>query len=247
MFDIVVCHGPNDDCLLDYNIKFNSVNVIDRKNIFVVTHDRNLKRDDCIVLHESVFPFSVEEIKKRTSERRYGWYLQQLIKLYAHCVIPNLTEYYLVIDCDTIFLKPTSFFQDNIPLYNTGSEHHRPYFEHLLRVHPKLTKQVDDSGICHHMMFSKKILEELFQMVEKDNKHSSDNTFWKIMISRIDPNHIEHSGFSEYELYFNYIIQFHRDKMKIRKLVWKNSTTLDLDISEDLNYISCHYHARRRS
>ena len=244
MFDIVVCHGPNDDdTMLDLNIQYNTANVIDRKNIYVITSDQNLKRDDCIVIHESVFPFSVAEIREGSSENRYGWYLQQLIKLYAHCVIPDLSEYYLVIDCDTLFLKPTAFFENKIPLYNVGTEYHVPYFEQMYRVHKTFIKQVKESGICHHMMFSKKILREIFFIVETDY-YIPNTPFWKIMIKSIDPNHIPYSGFSEYELYFNYILKFHKDKMKIRLLAWKNTSSLDLMTSGHLNYISYHYYAR---
>ena len=241
MFDIVVCHGPNDDSMLDLNIQYNSVNVVGKNNIYVITYDCNLKRDDCIVIHESAFPFSVADVKERTSEKRYGWYLQQLIKLYAHCVIPNLSEHYLVIDCDTLFLKPTVFFENNLPLYDFGTEHHVPYFEHLRRVHPTFTKLVKESGICHHMMFSKTILREIFSFVEGRDKTSTP--FWKIMIECIDPKQVEFSGFSEYELYFNYMLQFHKNEMKIRPLAWNNSKTLDIT-SNHLNYISYHHYAR---
>ena len=245
MFDILVCHGPHDNSILDLNIQYNSINVVGKKNIYVITHDRNLKRDDCIIVHESVFPFSVTDIKKATSEKRYGWYLQQLLKLYAHAVITNLSEHYLVIDCDTIFLKPTVFFENEIPLYNYSHENHSVYFDHLRRINPCLTKQIKESGICHHMMFSKNILKELFAFVESNyNQQFGVNySFWEIMISEIDPNHINFSGYSEYELYFNYILQFHRDKMKIRELAWKNSNTLDLTCN-NLNYISCHHYNR---
>jgi len=248
MFDILVCHGPNDDSLLDLNIRYNSANIVDRNNIYVITHDKHLKRSDCLVFHESIFPFSVEDIKKETSETRYGWYLQQLIKLYAHNVIPSLSEYYLVIDCDTIFLKPTVFFEEGVPLYNTGSEYHIPYFEHLSRVHSTFTKQVKESGICHHMMFNKIILKELFLLVETDyNKNKSEKiSFWKILLICIDKLHVQYSGFSEYEMYFNYILKFHRDKMMIRQLYWKNTTTLNLISSDNnLNYVSYHFYGRR--
>jgi len=240
MFDIVVCHGPNDDNMLKLNIKYNSANVVDRKQFYVITYDPHLKLDDCIVIHESVFPFTVAEIKAASSDKRYGWYLQQLIKLYAHCIIPDLSEHYLVIDCDTLFLKPTTFLDENtVPLYNVGTEYHVPYFEHLKRVHPMFDKQIKESGICHHMMFSKTMLRELFSLVEEKN----NMPFWKVMMKCIDPRHINYSGFSEYELYFTYILKFHKDKMKIRPLEWKNTSTLDL--TSDQNYISYHHYFRR--
>ena len=56
--------------------------------------------------------------------------------------------------------------EDNILLYNCGTEHHVPYFDHMQRMSQELSKQVNVSGICHHMIFNKHHLSESFSMVE---------------------------------------------------------------------------------
>jgi hypothetical protein len=50
-------------------------------------------------------------------QNRNGWYLQQLLKLYASFVIKDLLNDYLVIDADVYFLKPiNSLLKINIYL-----------------------------------------------------------------------------------------------------------------------------------
>ena len=72
---------------------------------------------------------------------RVGWYLQQLLKLYASFVIPNLTSNVLVLDADAIFLNPVHFtnFQ-YAALFNPGVECDPPYFDHATRLIPNFKK-----------------------------------------------------------------------------------------------------------
>ena len=118
-FDIVVCHGPNDDAALNHNIEQNKKNIIGFRNFYVITHDENLTRDDCTVIWEGIFPFKLSDIKEMitSTNNRYGWYLQQLLKLCVSLAVPDIAEHYLTIDCDTMFLRPTRFFNGNKPIY----------------------------------------------------------------------------------------------------------------------------------
>ena len=67
---------------------------------------------------EKIFPFTHESIaleifennnKALTylnkSNNRIGWIFQQLIKLYANFIIPNISSNMLILDADTIFLN----------------------------------------------------------------------------------------------------------------------------------------------
>ena len=133
MFDLIICHGPNDDNILDLNIEYNKKNIIGYRNIFIITYNKNLIKKDCIVIDESIFPFTIDTIKKyiTSTNNRYGWYLQQLLKLYAGDVIPDILDTYLVIDCDTLFLQPTTFIDNGKLLYNFGTEYHIYYHNRL--------------------------------------------------------------------------------------------------------------------
>jgi hypothetical protein len=86
------------------------------------------------------------------------------------------------------------------------------------------------------MFFEKKYIQEIFDIVEKKN----NEPFWITFIKLV--NNTEQSGASEYELYFNYMLKNHPDKIKIRELRWKNSSRMDND--NDYDYISVHHYMR---
>ena len=240
VFDIVVCHGPNDDEVLNHNIKHNKKNIVGHRNFYVITHDKNLKRDDCIVIWEGIFPFKLSDIKNMitSSNNRYGWYLQQLLKLYISFIVPDVAEYYLTIDCDTMFLKETYFFSENKPIYTLGTEYHKPYFEWMNKLDNNLKKNHKFSGISHHMMYSKKILQEMIKNIE--NKHNEK--FWKIYINFITPENYNLSGAAENELYFTYIVTYHANSFLTRFLRWTNTNRLLINSNYD--FISWHWYLR---
>jgi hypothetical protein len=168
---------------------------------------------------------------------RNGWYLQQLLKLYAPITIPDILERCLILDSDTFFLKPTVFIKNNKCLYNFGTEYHKPYFEHMLKLDEELIK-VDEnkSGICHHMMFERKYINKLINKIEEKHNDKFYNVFLKMVTD------ITESGASEYEMYFNYVFKNYSDKVEIRALNWSNCNTLNINANFD--YISYHWYYR---
>ena len=96
----------------------------------------------------------------------------------------------------------------------------------------------DKSGICHHIIFETKYINEIIDIVE--NKHN--DKFYNVFLKTVMDIDIPNSGASEYELYFNYIFYKHPDKVKLRQLNWKNTSTLDLNNNYD--YISYHWYSR---
>lgn len=227
-FDIVIPLGPNEVSRIHNQIEFTKKNVIGYRNIYIVTCNSNIVLNDCIMIDENIFPFKdfIKEhfAKHNGKNNRNGWYFQQLIKLYAVFYIPDILENYLVLDADVFFLKPTNFIENNIPIYSTGNEHHIPYFDHMKLLHTSFQKVHSESGICHHMMFNKKYIQEIFDIVENEHK----KPFWQAFILCAN-EHTKHretyidSGASEYELYFNYMVKNHNDQIKIRKLNWRNA------------------------
>lgn len=231
-FDILIPLGPNDVNNIHTMITYTQKNIIGYRNIYIVSFDPSISIENCITIDENIFPFNKNTITQYIGNpNRSGWYLQQLIKLYATFVIDSLLDNYLVIDADTFFLKPTYFFKDNIPLYNFSAEYHPPYFEHMKKLHPSLYQKFDGSGICHHMLFQKDKLIELFKLVE--NYHH--DTFYHCFLKYIN-NH-EESGASEYEIYFNFIQSY---DIIIRELLWDNHK-FDPTINH-LDYISDHWY-----
>ena len=249
-FDIVIPVGPNDDKFIFKQIEFTKKNVLGYRNIYLICSDPTLIVDDCITINESIFPFSINTVAEFHGKNpRNGWYLQQLLKLYSSNCIPDILDRYLAIDSDTCFLKPTTFIdEDDKCLYNWGTEYHRPYFEHMLKLNKDFTKVYPDkSGICHHMLFETKYVNEIISKIETEH----DDTFYNIFLKMVTTPLF--SGASEYEIYFNYMVKNHPDKIKLRFLSCINSdkksraqqrTIASLLKENKLDYISEHYYLR---
>jgi hypothetical protein len=131
LFDIVIPVGPNDISVINNQLEYTKKNIIGYRNIYIVTTPNNLhyQFDGCIIIDENIFPFTISDLLILYGENsRNGWYLQQLLKLYAGLIIPDILDRYLVIDADTFFLKPTTFIDNEQHcLYNYGTEYHIPY------------------------------------------------------------------------------------------------------------------------
>jgi hypothetical protein len=211
--DVVIVYHSKDAKILPHcleGLKY----VKELRNIYCISNE------PCqYYVPETLAPFSLEYVKAYVGNVHPGWYLQQILKLYAGHMIPELSETYLVLDSDTVFVKDISFLNEKgIPKYATGIEYHAPYFEHIQRILPELKKQIIQSGICHHMVFQQTYIRELMDKVE--NIHGIP--FWKCMLQNVDPLHHAWSGMSEYELYFNYMLKYRPDQIELRNLRWMN-------------------------
>lgn len=238
IFDIVILVGPNDKDIIYKQIEYTKINIIGYRNIYLICYDPTIIIDGCITINEQIFPFSLDTVSNFHGKlQRNGWYLQQLLKLYALLTIPEILERCLILDADTFFLKPTVFINNNKCLYNFGTEYHKPYFEHMLKMDEELIKiDYDKSGICHHMMFEKKYINNLINKIEENHNDKFYNVFLKMV------DNFTESGASEYEIYFNYIFKNYSDKIEIRQLNWIDGDILD--IHSDLDYISYHWYNR---
>jgi len=234
-FDIVIPVGPNDYEVFDRQIEYTKKNIIDYRNIYIVS-SKNYNVNGCTFISEDVFPFDMKDVSDILGKSsRNGWYLQQLIKMYAGLVIPDILDTYLVIDSDTFFLKPTTFIDNGICLYNIGRDyHHLPYFVHMNKLHTSLSRQTDNSGICHHMIFQTKYIKELFALVNGE--------FWKVFLENVVDK--EGSGASEYEIYFNFMLKYYPSNIRIRILKWYNTGNFENHYNAD--YISYHWYMRNK-
>lgn len=201
---------------------------------------------------EKLFPFSKEDLaleifhdRKVATDfissptSRIGWIYQQFLKLYAYFVIPDISSNILILDSDTIFLKPTEFINElGEPYFNTATENVGVYFDFGKRLLPGF-KRVDKalSGISHHMLFQGCILEDLFDLIYEIHHEEP----WKALCHCIDKNYT-FACLSEYELYFNFTL-LRTDQAKLRSLRRCDVSSIDnLEYfrKENYVYISCH-------
>lgn len=242
-FDIIICVGPNDNDVIYNMIPYTKKNIIGYRNIYLICANPTINIEGTITIDENIFPFNINNlIQKFGNKNRNGWYLQQLLKLYSGSVIPGILENYLIIDSDTHFLKPTSFIdRDGKYIYTIGSEYHKPYFNHMNKLHPSLKKTHPCSGIVHHMIVNNNHLNSLMNLIETNH---NGNPFWEIFINMVDPTDFPHSGASEYEIYFNYMNIYHQNDIIIRELNWKNASSIN-DSNKHCDYVSIHWYMRR--
>jgi hypothetical protein len=109
----------------------------------------------------------------------------------------------------------------------------------MKRLSPSLYRVINMSGICHHMMFETKLVQELFNLVE--SKHN--DKFYNVFLKNVAKDDYNGAGASEYEIYFNYILNYHSDKIFIRELNWNDSYKTNLN--RDFDYVSAHWHLRK--
>ena len=256
LIDVVIAVGPNDIDILEDQVKHTKKNVLGYRNIYLISYDPKIMVDGCITIDEAIFPFSMKTIEEHFGKTdRNGWYLQQLLKMYAGKVIKGLLDRFVCIDADTFFVKPTKFINPdtNKPLYCYSEENHKPYFDHMKKLHISFRKiDLSKSGICHHMVFEKKYLDEIIMFVEERHRFKP---FYRLFLENVDPQQILYSGASEFEIYFHYMLQYHKDCIELRRLIWEDIinwvTIIDWDElkkkEQDLDYdfIGYHHHQRK--
>lgn len=246
--DVVISLGPKD------------LDVIQECVTSVVTHCSNLNKiyivsaenpniDKTTWVDEKQFPFTKTDLNTlyNIPMERCGWYLQQLIKLYAGSVIPDLQEHYLVWDADTILLRDTTFVNRNRALFGYSDQYHAPYFAHMQRLSPFLTREATKSGICNYMVFNRSSLKRLFLLVQGQ----STEPFWKLFLKAVDPAEYVHSGASEFEIYFNYMHRYEPEKFVIRHLDCLNNCSDPATLTDDqkarYDMASCHWYLRKQA
>lgn len=229
--DVVIVSHAKDKNTLDLCIEGIKENCAQIRRIIVVSAKKLSKNAEWF--NEKNFPFSLDDIaleigrgdqatadkifKGRT--RKPGWYYQQLLKLYAPFIIPRISSNVLVIDADTIFLNPVTFLNPSHGgLFCVN--HHPPmahYFAHAERLVPDYKRIYPEVySVCHHMLFQKPILKDLFKTVE--NHHQME--FWKAFCRCVSLE--GRKGASEYEIYYNFALK-HTGQVELRELQWVNS------------------------
>lgn len=136
------------------------------------------------------------QLRERTAAstvgiRRYGWYLQQFIKLSALERTPN-REVSLIWDADTVPLKRLTYEKAGKILFYKGDEYHKPYFKVIASL-LGLQKTNPFSFIAQCLPCRGSWAKDLFRTIEDRTQKS-----WKEgILDFIDFNEL--SGFSEYE------------------------------------------------
>jgi hypothetical protein len=191
------------------------------------------------VLEDSILPRPAAELKCR------GWVLQQFIKFNAAKFVT--TPDYLVVDADTIFLRPQSFFRGGKSVLRYSDQYELLYNRSLELVfgHPR---RFPVSFVTHHMLFNTALVKELLQLIEK----RFGCPWWEAILKEVDKGHP--ISFSEYELYGHFVISKPRWKSKFSLEYWHGLDRSTEDLAEldavrrtaagRLNTVSFHWHTQ---
>ncbi len=248
--DVIIPCIDKDLETLDHCIEGIRNNGSHIRNIYIISPRPLTKK--ALWFDESRYPFSKDDIRKALTRhptrpvhpRFLGWYYQQLLKFYAMYTIPNISENILLLDADTIFLNQVSFLNEkNGALLTLASEYWPAYFLHGARLVPGLRRLYPDkSGVAHHMLIQKPLLNDLFNIVEK--KHNQP--FWKAFCHAVPMFKYNSPHASEYEIYFNFALM-NTDQVEMRPLKWDNITKvneIDRYRNEGYHYVSIHSNYR---
>lgn len=255
--DVVIPCIEKDVETLDLCIAGVRANVKNVRRVIVVSPERYT--DQAEWYDEKEYPFSKFDLgyyilhKNRENSERFlakclkvGWIYQQFLKLYAPLVIPNISTNVLIVDADLIFYRPVEFLgKSNAGLYNPATEYNEIYFKHMARLIPGLTRYSPIfSGIAHHMLFQRCVIEDLFSTIEAYHKVPT----WQALCQCIDPDEIQDNCMSEYEIYFNFVFS-RTTQVKIRPLIWANKgdfsePTRKADYKKGYDYVAYHSYNR---
>ena len=149
---------------------------------------------DCTYINENEIQ-GVYSVNKELRGLPYrGWVLQQVLKYSG----ASFSDRFVVVDCDTILIRPHLFFQGNKTILRLAYEYspHYRHFERSLGINEK--KYL--SFICHMMPFRANILKELFFHIENTTGQPWQNYFASYA-------KIYGMSVSEYDLYARFLIQ----------------------------------------
>lgn len=171
------------------------------------------------------------------------WHVQQLMKLHAPLILPNILDTVLVMDAEIIFHKRLTHTMLNngeiIGLYTFGrglsDRRNNHYWEFVKSLVPGAKRTiVETSMIAHHMLIQKDILLEMMEHIEERHQ----KIFWKAFLD--EGNSRGHRA-SEYELYIRFSLFRYPEKTYMRLIPYfdvGNCSYTDAYVY----YTSCHGH-----
>ena len=258
-FDVVIPAHEKDKEILVYCIKQARKKIVGIRRIIVISKERYTNLAEWY--GEAQFPFSFSEISALTNGKDVGWHYQQFLKFYAPLVIENITENVLILDSDTVFFKKARMLgKEGEALFNLCKEVNKDcnsfdlnIADHIKNLYPEISMDKlpeeywSKSAVCHHMMFNRVILEDMFSRIEKYHleTHGVAKKFYELAMSSYKGKGV--MELSEYQIYFNFMFLFFRSKMNVRKLKFKNCADDNIwyyYFHPKYYYCSFHYYLR---
>jgi hypothetical protein len=263
VLDAVILTTGKDSLAFERSINSSLKHFSDVRNYYIITpHEKELARrwsnrlgPRVKFVGETLFPFNAATVAdimynsvkdagvypltgkspfEGTMYGKIGWFLQQLLKLYAGRVL-GLGDF-ILLDSDCVWFNDVKFIAacnatHKSFYYASSSQYHPPYMNTIGKISGvgPIDTKVHRSGIVHHMVLAKHVLEGL--MNDTERRHDG-MPFWQVMLNvsaremtcRAPRTSVcgEGSTLSEYELYFHYARIKYPETVTLRPLMWTN-------------------------
>lgn len=195
--------------------------------------------EGCKYVHEdTILPQPAGKLKCR------GWVLQQFIKFNASTFV--FTPDYLVVDADTVFLRPQSLFRGGKSVLRYSDQYELRYNRSLQLLFGH-RRRFPVSFVTHHMLINVVLMKGLLQLIEQRFNCS----WWEAILQKVDKEHL--ISFSEFELYGHFVLSQPRWKRRFCLEYWhgldrKTDNLTELDSVRRapgrLNSASFHWHTQ---
>jgi hypothetical protein len=222
--DLVIVASDKDFHTLPLCITFaiRSLDHFFSGHVFVVVPARQIQTCKKILKHANIGNSKVINEENLVSSRnrkilrakfgnRYGWVLQQLLKVSQ--VLRSESKYALIVDSDTILITKRQWIEEERTLLSVSWEFHSSYYVFLNRfgIGDKIPRY---TFVTHHMLMNRKYLQSALK--QAGFKELDD------LVNVLNEGHWDNgSPFClEYELYGQYMYQFQNEKIRIEK--WGN-------------------------
>ena len=147
------------------------------------------KYNATFILEDTVLP------KFRQNPPQAGWIKQQYLKLNADQFVQS--DHYLVVDADTVFVRPQVFEFEGKTIFNAHFNYTISRKVMVQRAF-QLNRLHNFCFTIHHMHIEKSKLKALKEKLEKIHQKP-----WQDALNELD---VPEGGFSEYELYANFVL-----------------------------------------
>ena len=224
MIDVIIPAHEKDSDTLELCIAGAKKNVKGVENVYVISKDK--LTDSATWFPESELPFSLQDVGDKIGMHwRTCWYYADLLEGCSSVYLNGPSDYTLILDADTVFLRPVSLIEDGKALLNSSPSDGTPvyyeYIQRLIQDSPVYLHNDFTSGITHWILQEKSIVSDMMMRVQ--NLHGKP--FWEAALdvtcekyeSLTDNNHETCAGkMASFELYFNYVLKYHPDRAKIK-------------------------------
>ena len=250
MFDIVIPYHPKDSATLAPCIWQIRKCLKGWQTIYVIGAQPVLcfSESEALVVIDEPSPQSIVNFYKQRNPAlvdRAGWLHQTLIKLQAKKYIPDLLPQYVVVDCDVLFMRPVSFFDDDEQWF---AFHRWPLYGPYVDMFERLTGIPYPAGhgfVMHHMMYRQDRLDEMIAHVLDYTKSKS---FQWAVLKNI--NVVEKSPFAECDMFGAWMQAKHLQETKPRQLhllekaFVPSEAWMKVHEETDIDLVACHRYMR---